>query len=35
MATIVNPDRQRQILLLALAIVGAIVSLIGWYRWLT
>jgi hypothetical protein len=35
MATTVSADRQTQILWLSLAIVGAIVSLIGWYQWLT
>ena len=35
MATSITPDRQTQVLWLALAIVGVILSLVAWYRWLT
>jgi hypothetical protein len=35
MATSITPDRQTQVLWLSLAIVGVILSLVAWYRWLT
>jgi hypothetical protein len=35
MLSINNPDRQSLLLYLVLAIFGAALSLVGWYRWIT
>ena len=35
MGTSITPDRQTQILWLSPAIVGAILSVVAWYQWLT
>jgi len=34
MATVQTPDRQSQLLLLMLIVLGALLTIVGWYRWL-
>jgi hypothetical protein len=35
MASVHTPDRQSQSLLLMLILVGTVLAIVGWYRWVT
>jgi hypothetical protein len=35
MASVHTPDRQSQRLLLVLVLLGAFLTIVGWYRWAT
>jgi len=35
MASVHTPDRQSQMLLLLLMLLGTVLAIVGWYRWVT
>ena len=34
MTTLIDPDRQSRVVWMIVAIIGAVLCVVGWYRWI-